>query len=217
MDGVFKQWTVQENLAEPSATVSLDATPKETEGCLAFNWEKKSEGEENPKENNLRFVWSLSKGNTGFAVYVSGTVTDVEKDKIKVTFEGAAYVFKKNNDKWEVSSRLELKKDSQTLEQTTDIAGKFPKLAAAMKGKLEGLKDVEGDYWGFLDNDGQKLGASAEKTNYGYGKWTGKKDGGENLKDWTSNLDAWWSHFFDKSKWDMVNLMNDIKGSWSRE
>lgn len=154
LDNIFKEWTVPATLAEPSSAVSLDATPKETEGCLVFNWEKKREGEESPKENNLRFVWSLAKGNAGFAVYVSGTAADAEKDNIKVTFDGAAYVFKKNNDKWEVGNRIDLKKDNQALEQSTDIAGKFPKLAAAMKGKLEGLKEVEGEYWGFLESNG---------------------------------------------------------------
>lgn len=100
-----------------------------------------------------------------------------------------------------------MKGDSKTLSGDA-IKNKWPKKKQSL---LQGWQI--NDYWNLLDEQGQNLKSDGA---YSYNQTVRFSSSGEtSVGDWTSNLNEWWGHFFDKSKWDISQTIQDIKGSWN--
>lgn len=200
-----KDWSEADGIKEITSGEATLETASESKGCLVFNWDKEKK-DTNWKGSNFRFVWTVARGKSGFAVYLTGTL----EDNNAVKFEGIGYWFKQGDgDKWKAEKKLEIAGGSKTL-NTSDLADKFPQLGDKLQ--IDGAKSK---YWGFLKDEGKEV-QTGDKDEIKVGKWEWKSgNDGEELKSWSTNLEAWWKHFFDESKWKMTDVVSSLKGTWT--
>lgn len=193
----------------------------EISGCLIVNWNKqKPENDTGGKwKGDFSLLWAVGqKGGKGFIVFA--TAEAVDDSGKKLSWKGIAYSTEKEADKttWKIAKKKEESSGNKKMDKDV-LNSKFPKADSGV---------YEKDFWGLMDNNEglNKVCSSSDSCTQqeanplrGYWEWKGSSNGGSGKKlgEWTPNLSAWWEELFGKTEWDMVEVVKDMNGTWTKK
>lgn len=210
--GIFDKWATNGTVGEAKdslttvsqqSDVQWDSTSNgSVQGCLDWQWEIKNNRWE---ESSFGFVWVVAKGDKAFSVYLTAKGTSEKKFEI----DGVAHAFKRESEGWKTTHKLDVQKKELSGD---DIKAKFPqndKNLSAFKTWV----GIGNNYWGFLDDGGTGLSTGEVREN-NYNHPFKATNGDKDIGSWSPNLKEWWNHFFGEDKWNMSELVKDIKGEW---